>query len=381
MISIKLKYKNMEENISIEPNKSIGDLVEKALSKFNSFIFSMEDIYFHYENNEYIKLGRDTNAVFSNKISDIIDDSNICKMIVFLERKRDIHNNVIPNSLPELYDNYQQLKRDEEMARSLNNRYERLDNIYTNILQTFGSISNPPNTTAPDTAQLDTSQTAQADTSQTDTAQPDTNQTDSTVNNHPESSTSNSGTTTTQSIQPSIETFMNNIQESWMNNMNNNSNITFTTMPVQLESNVETIASSTLTDLSTNIINSLSTGNTTNTPNLLNSILDSIGAGLNTSNHQHNDVRVTMQGDENKALTYIKYKDITAQYCSTHSIVKTTDCTICLENFQNEDDILITGCKHLFHKKCAEQWLNNYSVKCPICKKKIVKGAAQLGSS
>jgi len=371
----------MEENISIEPNKSIGDLVEKALSKFNTFIFSMEDIYFHYENNEYIKLGRDTNAVFSNKISDIIDDSNICKMIVFLERKRDIHNNVIPNSLPELYDNYQQLKRDEEMARSLNNRYERLDNIYTNILQTFGSISNSLNTTAPDTAQPDTPQTAQADTSQTDTAQPDTNQTDSTVNNPPESSTSNSGTTTTQSIQPSIETFMNNIQESWTNSMNNNSNITFTTMPVQLESNVETIASSTLTGLSTNIINSLSAGNTTNTPNLLNSILDSIGAGLNTSNHQHNDVRVTMQGDENKALTYIKYKDITEQYCSTHSIVKTTDCTICLENFQNEDDILITGCKHLFHKKCAEQWLNNYSVKCPICKKKIVKGAAQLGSS
>ena len=360
MISIKLKYKNMEENISIEPNKSIGDLVEKALSKFNSFIFSMEDIYFHYENNEYIKLGKDTNAVFSNKISDIIDDSNICKMIVFLERKRDIHNNVIPNSLPELYDNYQQLKRDEEMARSLNNRYERLDNIYTNILQTFGSISNPPNTTAPDTAQEDT-------------AQSDTNQ--------PESSTSNSGTTTTQSIQPSIETFMNNIQESWTNNMNNNANITFTTMPVQLESNVETITSSTLTELSANIINSLSVGNTTNTPNLLNSILDSIGAGLNTSNHQHNDVRVTMQGDENKALTYIKYKDITEQYCSTHSIVKTTDCTICLENFQNKDNILITGCKHLFHKKCAEQWLNNYSVKCPICKKKIVKGAAQLNSS
>ena len=174
---------------------------------------------------------------------------------------------------------------------------------------------------------------------------------------------------------------MNNIQESWTNSLNNNSNITFTTMPVQLESNVETIASSTLTDLSTNIINSLSAGNTTNTPNLLNSILDSIGAGLNTSNHQHNDVRVTMQGDENKALTYIKYKDITEQYCSTHSIVKTTDCTICLENFQNEDNILITGCKHLFHKKCAEQWLNNYSVKCPICKKKIVKGAAQLNSS
>ena len=373
MISIKLKYKNMEDNISIEPTKFIGDLVEEALKKFNTFIFSMEDIYFHYENNEYIKLGRDTNAVFSNKISDIIDDSNICKMIIFLERKRDIHNNVTSNNLPELYDNYQQLKRDEEMAQSLNNSYERFDNIYTNILQTFGSISNSLNTTAPETAQ--------ADTSQTDTAQPDTSQTDSTVNNQPESSTNNSDTTTTQSTQRSIETFMNNIQESWTNSINNDPNITFTTMPVQLESNVETISSSTLTELSTNIINSLSTG-MTNRPNIFSStLLDSIGTGLDTSNHQHNDVRVTMHGDENKELTYIKYNDITPQYCSTHSIVKTTDCTICLENFQNNDDILITGCKHLFHKKCAEKWLSSYSVKCPICKKKIVKGAAQLGNS
>ena len=355
MISIKLKYKNMEDIISIESSSYIGELAEKAISKFNILIYSIEDIYFHYENNEYIKLGKDTNAVFSNKISDIIDNSNICKMIVFLERKRDIHNNVIPNSLPELYDNYQQLKRDEEMARSLNNRYERLDNIYTNILQTFGSISNSLNTTATDTVQ-----------------------TDSTINNQSETSTNNqseTSTNNTESSHNSIETFMNNIQESLMNN---NSNIRFTTIPVQLESNIETISSSSLTELSTNIITSLSEGNTTN---LFNSILDSIGTGIDTNNHQQNDIRVTMQRDENKELTYIKYNDITPQYCSTHSIVKTTDCTICLENFQNDDDILITKCKHLFHKKCAVQWLTNYSVKCPICKNKIVKGTAQVDSS
>ena len=44
MISIKLKYKNMEDNISIEPTKFIGDLVEVALKKFNTFIFIHCDI-------------------------------------------------------------------------------------------------------------------------------------------------------------------------------------------------------------------------------------------------------------------------------------------------------------------------------------------------
>ena len=333
MISIKLKYKNMEDIISIESSSYIGELVEKAISKFNTFIFAIEDIYCHYENNEFIKLGRDTKAIFKNKISDIINDSCKCKMIVLLERKRDIHNNVVPNTLPELYDSYQQLKRDEEMARSLNNRYERIDNIYTNILQTFETIGNTP----------------QEETTQEGTPQEGTINEDSTSNNQASSNTSSSGLNRTASVQPSIETFMSNIQESLSNN---NTSITFTTEPLHIESNIETIASSTLNELSTNIMNSLSSNNinnSSNTSNIFNSIIDSITTGLNNNNNDHQDIKVTMKEDENKELRYMKYKDLSEKYCSTNCIVKTSDCTICLENFQNNDDILITECNHLFH--------------------------------
>ena len=59
----------------------------------------------------------------------------------------------------------------------------------------------------------------------------------------------------------------------------------------------------------------------------------------------------------------------------------TKKCMICLNIIQNGELIRILPCIHLFHKKCAEKWLSSYSVKCPICKKKIVKGAAQLGNS
>ena len=48
-----------------------------------------------------------------------------------------------------------------------------------------------------------------------------------------------------------------------------------------------------------------------------------------------------------------------------------TRCTICLEDFLDYDNILITPCLHIFHKKCLEKWLENINIssniKCPNC--------------
>jgi hypothetical protein len=47
------------------------------------------------------------------------------------------------------------------------------------------------------------------------------------------------------------------------------------------------------------------------------------------------------------------------------------NCTICLNNFQNEDKIRKTKCKHLFHSECFEKWVQGYEekeiLKCPNC--------------
>ena len=355
MMSIKLKYKNMEEDISIDSTSYIGELVEKALSKFNTFIFSIEDIYCYYENDEFIKLGKDNQAIFSNKMNDIINDDKKCDMITFFERNRDIHNNVTPNNLQELYDNYQHFKRDEDMALSLNNRYRRLDNIYSNIIQSFETLH----------GDNDENSTNQNDSEQDVTNHDDSNQNESVLNY--DNSTRNG----TVSFQPSIEAFMNNIQDSFINN---NTGVRLTATPFLFGSNLEAIQSSTLTELSNNVMSSL---NTSITNNIFNTIFSPTRTGINSND----DVKVTMKNDENKDLKIMKYQDLTDEYCSTQSIVKTTDCTICLENFEDSDDILLTNCKHLFHKKCAEKWLTNYSVKCPICKNKIVKGEAQVNDS
>ena len=45
------------------------------------------------------------------------------------------------------------------------------------------------------------------------------------------------------------------------------------------------------------------------------------------------------------------------------------DCTICLLNFEPEDEIVIFSCeaKHYFHKKCGMEWLE-VKTECPLCR-------------
>ena len=43
------------------------------------------------------------------------------------------------------------------------------------------------------------------------------------------------------------------------------------------------------------------------------------------------------------------------------------DCSICTENFKNEDQVSNMECKHLFHKDCIIEW-GKYKNTCPICR-------------
>jgi hypothetical protein len=43
------------------------------------------------------------------------------------------------------------------------------------------------------------------------------------------------------------------------------------------------------------------------------------------------------------------------------------ECPICLDEFQNNDDIRLLICSHKFHKKCIDLWFNK-QLNCPMCK-------------
>lgn len=43
------------------------------------------------------------------------------------------------------------------------------------------------------------------------------------------------------------------------------------------------------------------------------------------------------------------------------------ECTICLEAFVPNEHVLVTPCKHMFHKGCITPWVKSHG-KCPICR-------------
>jgi len=46
------------------------------------------------------------------------------------------------------------------------------------------------------------------------------------------------------------------------------------------------------------------------------------------------------------------------------------ECSICLENYEINDKIIILNCNHIFHKRCLDLWLSNNN-NCPICREDI----------
>jgi len=43
------------------------------------------------------------------------------------------------------------------------------------------------------------------------------------------------------------------------------------------------------------------------------------------------------------------------------------NCTICLEEFNNDEEIIKLKCNHLFHSKCIDDWIKK-NQSCPLCR-------------
>lgn len=52
---------------------------------------------------------------------------------------------------------------------------------------------------------------------------------------------------------------------------------------------------------------------------------------------------------------------------------KNTTCIICLDDFQDQDQIRLLSCQHIFHSPCIQEWFNKCHHQleppyCPICR-------------
>ena len=46
---------------------------------------------------------------------------------------------------------------------------------------------------------------------------------------------------------------------------------------------------------------------------------------------------------------------------------ETETCTVCLEDFKPEEEVMLTPCNHMFHEDCIVPWVKSHG-QCPICR-------------
>jgi|LakMenE18May11ns_1017337.scaffolds.fasta_scaffold00077_6 hypothetical protein len=47
-----------------------------------------------------------------------------------------------------------------------------------------------------------------------------------------------------------------------------------------------------------------------------------------------------------------------------------SSCSICSDDYKDDDTVSTLNCKHIFHKNCIEEW-GHYNPVCPVCKASI----------
>ena len=69
----------------------------------------------------------------------------------------------------------------------------------------------------------------------------------------------------------------------------------------------------------------------------------------------------------------IKYQDLLLT-CQE----KNKECSICYNNYNTDDNIVLLNCNHVYHKTCINNWINSINktyrkYTCPLCRNEICK--------
>ena len=81
---------------------------------------------------------------------------------------------------------------------------------------------------------------------------------------------------------------------------------------------------------------------------------------INSINREESmeDVKLVMKEEEIEKIGIIKYIEKSDK----------ENCSICLEDFKNNEECRELKCKHLYHVNCIDNWLLRHSYKCPCCR-------------
>ena len=93
-----------------------------------------------------------------------------------------------------------------------------------------------------------------------------------------------------------------------------------------------------------------------------------IGLRDNQTNSMINDSLINDSLIHENIIGEIKKLNGKYRELSTGLILKnSSSCSICLEEYEKEDDIIILKCSHIYHDKCIMGWLNK-DISCPMCR-------------
>ena len=95
------------------------------------------------------------------------------------------------------------------------------------------------------------------------------------------------------------------------------------------------------------------------------------GSGL--MNPPMEPVTLTVPKEELEKIRIVKFKDVSEEVKKINEA-----CTICLCEFEENDNLRIIKCNHAFHQECIDKWLLENSYKCPICRKDAAVHVANI---
>ena len=84
----------------------------------------------------------------------------------------------------------------------------------------------------------------------------------------------------------------------------------------------------------------------------------------NNQTQLQEDVKIVLNDIQFNNLKTINYSELDSDH----------ECLICLDKFNESDNIKKITCNHIFHNNCIKSWLCEESNKCPICRIEIDKG-------
>lgn len=106
---------------------------------------------------------------------------------------------------------------------------------------------------------------------------------------------------------------------------------------------------------------------TTETPE---SITFNIPIDFYQSNHIMEDVVVSLTEEEFNGLTCME--------CNKGHELLGKECGICMDAFEESNQVINLKCSHNYHKDCIKTWLCTRSTKCPVCREEVARGRANI---